>query len=112
MERVIASAGQYCANGICGQTDIDRNVIGWVLAVFGTFLFIIILLVALVLAFWVWMLVDAAKRDEESYQKIGNGEKTLWIVLLIASIFFQLTLVVSLIYYFLIYQKGKSAKDK
>jgi cell division protein FtsL len=58
------------------------------------------------------MLVDATKRDEKSYQKIGNGEKTLWIVLLVASIFFQLTLVVSLIYYFLIYQKGKSAKDK
>lgn len=110
MERMIAYAGQYCGGESCGLSGVDEGVIGWLLATFGVFFFLMIVLVVLVLAFWVWMLADAVKRDEESYKKIGNGEKNLWVVLLIISLFFNITLVMSLIYYFIIYQKGEQLK--
>ncbi len=34
------------------------------------------------LALWIWGIVDAAKRSNESYAKAGSN-KTLWIVLIV-----------------------------
>lgn len=104
MDRLIAYSEGVCS-GSCGS--VDEGVVAWLFATFGVLFLVMIILAMLVLAFWVWMLVDASKRDEESYKKIGNGEKVIWIVILILSLLFQMTLVGSLIYFFLIYQKGK-----
>jgi len=112
MDKLIAYSGGVCS-GSCG--NVDEGVVAWLFATFGVLFLLMIILAMLVLAFWVWMLVDASKRDEESYKKIGSGEKVLWIVILILSLLFQMTLVGSLIYFFLIYQKGKAlelAKNK
>jgi type VI protein secretion system component VasK len=95
-------------NGSCG--NVDKSVIGWLLATFGVFFALMLVMVVLVLIFWVWMLTDAVKREDASYAKIGSGDKSIWIIILVIAFIFQMTLVGSLIYFFLIYQKDRPNK--
>jgi len=49
--------------------------------------------------FWLWMLIDAALRDDHEYPSAGNNEKLVWIVLMV---FFQIACV---FYFFLVFRK-------
>ena len=49
-------------------------------AAIGGLVFLIVLLAFF--GFWIWGIVDAAKRSNEAYVKAGSN-KTLWIVLIV-----------------------------
>jgi len=49
--------------------------------------------------FWLWMLIDAALRDDHEYPSAGNNEKLIWILLMA---FFQIACV---FYFFLVFRK-------
>ena len=68
---------------------------------------IVILVFLALFVFWIWMLIDLIKRPETQFEAGMN--KTVWLVLMIVSLFFSLYWVVALIYYFMIYRKlGKA----
>jgi hypothetical protein len=55
-------------------------------------------------ALWVWMLIDAAKRDEKQFPGEGSDQRLIWILIIVLT-----NWVGALIYYFLIYKKmGKA----
>lgn len=67
----------------------------------GTILFFAIIFILLIIAsfvFWIIMLVDALQRTNWPHE----DQRTLWLVILIASFFVQLNWVAGLIYYFAI----------
>jgi len=77
-----------CRGVACGEAEANYQLLGGLLAFLGSFIVFFLVSAALFFAFWVWMLIDALKRDELSYQKIGSGEKNLWLIILIVSFFF------------------------
>jgi uncharacterized BrkB/YihY/UPF0761 family membrane protein len=90
-------------------TDAANNAVaGGVLAAFGGFLFVLVIIGVLFFIFWLVMLLNALKLDEETFRKIGSGEKTLWLVILGVSLFVGLAWLAALIYYFVIYRKAKT----
>jgi hypothetical protein len=90
-------------------TDAANNAVaGGVLAAFGGFLFVMVIIGILFFVFWLVMLLNALKLDEGTFQKIGSGEKTLWLVILGVSLFVGLAWLAALVYYFVIYRKAKS----
>ena len=58
-----------------------------------------------VIAFWIWMLVDVAKRNDDQFPPGGNDQKLLWILIVVLT-----GGIGSLIYYFLVYRKVGPAK--
>ncbi len=50
--------------------------------------------------FWLWMLIDAALRDDAAFPSRGNNEKIVWILLLA---FLQIPAV---FYFFMVYRKA------
>jgi len=48
----------------------------------GGFLIVFLIVFLAFLGFWIWGIVDAAKRSSEAYVKAGSN-KTLWIVLIL-----------------------------
>ena len=85
------------AEPVFATEDLKKGVGGFI----GFFL----ILGLLGFAFWVWMLIDSLKRDEASYKNIDSGERNLWVVLMIGSIFFALSGIMALVYYCFIYSK-------
>ena len=69
------------------------------LLVVGFFLLLFIF-VSLMLIFWIWMIVDCAKRD---FKK--NDDKVIWILILVF-----LGVIGAIIYYFIIKRKNKKEK--
>ena len=77
------------------ETSAEGNLfIGFVLLLALVF----ILLVIASFVFWIMMLVDALRRTDWPHE----DQRTLWLVILIASFFIQLNWVAGLIYYFAI----------
>jgi magnesium-transporting ATPase (P-type) len=107
MNQLLAYAGQVCSSGSCGEAEVNKSLVAGLVATLGVFFFVVIILVMLALAFWIWMLVDAIKREESSYEKLGSGEKNLWVILLIVSLFFSFNFIMALMFYFVIFQKSK-----
>jgi cytochrome bd-type quinol oxidase subunit 2 len=62
---------------------------------FGFFSLIFVLVLALVFAFWIWMLVDALMRKKFE-------DKLVWVLVIIF-----LHIIGALLYYFLVYSKKK-----
>ena len=50
----------------------------------------------------VWMLVDCINREEEGFK-----DKTLWMILLVLGLFLQYSLIISLVYYFVVKKGSK-----
>ncbi|MDD3481078.1 MAG: hypothetical protein PHW75_02555 [Patescibacteria group bacterium] len=112
MERTIAAVTEVCDHSGCHNVDVDASAIAGFLAFLGGFIGIVIILALLVFAFWVWMLVDAIGRDEESYKKVNAGERTLWILILIISLFLGLSWLSAILYYFIVRKKAKDLEVK
>lgn len=89
------------------NTEISKSMLGWIVAAFGIFIFIMVAIGAAFLVLWIMMLISAIKLSEETFKKIGSGEKTLWLVLLIVSFVLGFYWVTSVIYYFVVYRKAK-----
>ena len=86
---------QLAQNDNSGQAALAAAGIGFTLIV-GFFIFIISVVSILATAFWIWMLIDAARREFDD-----PNTKVLWIILLIL-----LQVVGAIVYYFVIKRKG------
>lgn len=82
--------------------NVDETNTGGNLFVGAILLFalVIILLIIASFVFWIMMLVDALRRTNWPH----DDQRTLWLVILIASFFIQLNWVAGLIYFFAIKQ--------
>lgn len=107
MEKILAYGGEVCQGGACESVNVDPGMVAAIMTFVMTFIGFIIIFATITFAFWVWMLIDAFKRTEAEYQKIGSGEKNLWLVLMLASLIFGFWFLVSIIYYFVIYRSAQ-----
>ncbi|NMC09150.1 hypothetical protein GYA44_02360 [Candidatus Microgenomates bacterium] len=62
-----------------------------------------IVLAILSFGFSVWMLVDCIQRDEEEFK-----DKKMWLILLVLGLLFQYSLLVSLVYFFVVKKTFKN----
>lgn len=110
MNQLLAYTDSICTNGTgaCGQVEVDRGAVAAMVAFFGAFFAVLVLIGTLLFAFWVWMLVDAFKKQEADYQQIGSGDKNLWVILLLVSLPLGFWPIVAIVYFFVVYQKAKS----
>jgi len=86
---------QLGINDDAARAALATAGIGFTLLV-GFFVFIIVVLSILSTAFWIWMLIDAARREFDD-----PNTKVLWIILLVL-----LGVVGAIVYYFVIKRKG------
>ncbi|MBW6431753.1 hypothetical protein K0A96_01035 [Patescibacteria group bacterium] len=107
MEKILAYGGEVCQGGTCEGVNVDPGTMAAIMTFVMTFIGFIIIFATITFAFWVWMLMDAFKRTEAEYQKIGSGEKNLWLVLMLVSLIFGFWFLVSIIYYFVIYRTAR-----
>lgn len=107
MEKILAYGGEVCQGGTCESVNVDPGMVAGIMTFVMTFIGSIIIFATVTFAFWVWMLIDAFKRTEADYQKIGSGDKNLWLVLMLASLIFGFWFLVSIIYYFVIYRSDQ-----
>lgn len=64
------------------------------------FVAIAVILAAVVFIFWLWMLIDSLKRQDDKFAIGGNNAKLIWVLVIIFT-----GLIGALIYYFLIKRK-------
>jgi uncharacterized BrkB/YihY/UPF0761 family membrane protein len=80
---------------------------GILAALAGVWIFLIIVGL-LFFIFWLLMLINAIKLDDATFQKIGSGERTLWLIVLGVSFFVGFSWLAAIVYYFVIYRKAKA----
>lgn len=77
-------------------TTADSAAAGGILAVFaGIWLFVVVVALALFI-FWIFMLVDAIKRQNWK----DDNQKTMWLVILIVGLVVGLSGLAAIVYYF------------
>lgn len=81
---------------------------GGVLAAMGGMLVFFVLIGLAFFVFWLLMLINAIKLDEATFNTIGSGERTLWLIVLGVSFFIGFAWLAALVYYFVIYRKAKA----
>lgn len=59
-----------------------------------------------VIAFWLWMLIDCLKRQDDKFAVGGNYAKLIWVLVMIFTGFIG-----ALLYYFLIKRKIKDTEE-
>lgn len=64
---------------------------------FVWFWILVILLYLCSIAFSIWMLIDCIRREESNFK-----DKTLWTVLLAVGLFLGYSLIISVVYYFVV----------
>lgn len=64
---------------------------------FAWFWILIMLISLCSVAFSVWMLIDCIRREESNFK-----DKTLWTILLAVGLFLGYSLIISVIYYFVV----------
>ena len=64
---------------------------------FAWFWIFIMLISLCSVAFSIWMLVDCIKREESNFK-----DKTLWTILLAVGLFLGYSLIISVVYYFVV----------
>lgn len=64
---------------------------------FAWFWILVILLYLCSIAFSIWMLIDCIRREESNFK-----DKTLWTVLLAVGLFLGYSLIISVVYYFVV----------
>ena len=64
---------------------------------FAWFWILVILFSFCSVAFSIWMLIDCIKREESNFK-----DKTLWTILLAVGLFLGYSLIISVIYYFVV----------
>ncbi len=106
MNQLLTLATEYCQGEHCGTIDVSDGAIAGIFAATGVFILVAVIIGLIVFAFWLWMLIDAATRTEESYKKVGTGEKILWVLALIFSMFFGLGWLAAILYYFIVRKKA------
>ena len=64
---------------------------------FVWFWILVILLYLCSIAFSIWMLIDCIRREESNFK-----DKTLWTILLAVGLFLGYSLIISVVYYFVV----------
>lgn len=81
---------------------ISDQTAGALVAGFGAF-FLVLVLIGIVLGiFTIWMFIDSLIRSDEDYEKIGTGNKVMWALLI-----FFLGFIPAVIYWFVVRNKAK-----
>lgn len=76
----------------------DQNEVSGGLLGIGLALVLALILIGLaVLIFWIWTIIDAAKRPDAEWNLIGQN-KTVWVLVLVLGGFFGFAFIVSLVY--------------
>lgn len=63
----------------------------------------------LLLAFWIWMLIDCIIREEEEFPE--GQTKTMWLLILIITWVVGFHWLAAIFYYFMVYKKTPRAKS-
>jgi hypothetical protein len=110
MERILAVAAEYCTGAECqtANVDVSEGAVAGLVAALGGLIFLVVIIGIAFFVFWVVMLVDAATRDEKSFKEVGAGEKTIWLLVLVLSMFLGLSWLAAILYYFIVRKKAKS----
>lgn len=69
---------------------------------FAWFWILMILLSLASVAFSVWMLIDCLQREESNFK-----DKTLWTILLAVGLFLGYSLIISIVYYFVVKRESE-----
>jgi H+/Cl- antiporter ClcA len=81
------------------------------MGLFGTIYLFVILFVTVVgfgvMGLWIWMLIDAARRDEKDFPDDMSNPKPIWLLIILLGQW-----VGALIYYIVIYRKDRAKKDE
>ncbi|MBN2015484.1 DUF2516 family protein [Candidatus Dojkabacteria bacterium] len=72
---------------------------------FGLMWVVIMMLSMVGLVFWVFMLVDVIRRDEEKFPEGSKDQKVLWLLIVLLT-----SWIGALIYYIMVYKKVGAAK--
>jgi uncharacterized membrane protein YsdA (DUF1294 family) len=76
----------------------DQNeVSGGLLGIGLAFVLALVLISVAVLVFWIWTIIDAAKRPDAEWNLTGQN-KTVWVLALVVGGFFGFAFIVSLVY--------------
>ncbi|HLB70673.1 MAG TPA: PLDc N-terminal domain-containing protein [Candidatus Methanoperedens sp.] len=65
-------------------------------------LFIILVPAAIMLIFWIWMLIDCLKRDDDYFAIGGKYAKLIWVVVIIFA-----HIIGAFLYFFLIKERSR-----
>lgn len=111
MDRLLSVATEVCTGAKCETIDVDGSAVAGIVAGLGGLIFFIVIIALVALGFWLWMLIDAIKTEESEYKKIDKGEKNLWVILMVVSFVLNLSFIMALVYYFVIYRNKKVEKN-
>ncbi len=70
------------------------------------FVAIAVILAIVVFIFWLWMLIDCLKRQDDTFAIGGNYAKLIWVLVIIFT-----GIIGALLYYFLIKRKIKNTEE-
>lgn len=86
--------------------DISDEAFGETFGIFFLCCWGLIAIAALaLLVFWIFMLVDCVKRENNQFPNASDNTKTIWLVILIVSFFINLYWLAAIIYYFMVKKK-------
>lgn len=111
MDKIMVYAESACRDGVCQSINVEPGAMAAILAFIGSFIIFFIIFALFSFFLWVWALADLLKRSEDDFKKIGNGDRSLWLMLLITSIFFGFYFIISIIYYLIIYRNTKKVSS-
>jgi len=104
MYSILAMTEQGAESGLSGG---EKLALGGLFAGLAFFWLLVMVLALVFFIFWITMIIDAAQRPEKDFKKIGSGEKSLWIIILIVSMFFGMGWLAAILYYIIIKKKVK-----
>ncbi len=86
--------------------DISDEAFGETLGIFFLCCLGLIAIVLLALfVFWIFMLVDCIKRENDQFPNASENTKTIWLIVLLVSWILGLNWLAAIIYYFMVKKK-------
>jgi hypothetical protein len=112
MNNYLSYVAEVCGATGCEEVPINPDLVTKAVSLFGGFILTILIVVMAMFGFWVWMLIDVLRREEEEFKKLSSGDRTLWLVMLLVSLIMGLWFVVAVVYYFVIFRTLSTSKKR